>query len=58
VWFSERHRRSLAAVNRRACPPVCKHFRADAALDEFQDATANGHSAPAVAYVIDNPHFI
>jgi MoaA/NifB/PqqE/SkfB family radical SAM enzyme len=58
VWFSERHRRSLVAVNRRDCPAVCKHFRADAALDEFQDASANGHSTPAVVGVIDNPHFI
>ncbi len=59
VWFSERHRRSLAAVDRRDCPTVCKHFRADAALDELEDATVNGDSAPAIAGdVIDNPHFI
>jgi hypothetical protein len=38
VWYSERHRRSLAAVNRSTCPTVCKHFRADAALDEIEDA--------------------
>ena len=58
VWLSERHRRSLAAVNRHACPSVCKHFRADAALDELEDATATGRSARAVADLIDNPHFI
>ena len=59
VWFSDRHRRSLAAVNRRDCPTVCKHFRADAALDELEDATANGDPAPAITGdAIDNPHFI
>jgi hypothetical protein len=59
VWFSEHHRRSLATVNRRDCPTVCKHFRADAALDELEDATANGGSAPDIAGdAIDNPHFI
>ena len=59
VWFSERHRRSLAAVNRSACPTVCKHFRADAALDEIEHVVADGDSAPAIdADTIDNPHFI
>lgn len=59
VWFGDRHRRSLAAVNRRDCPAVCKHFRADAALDEMERATARGDSPPEIADdVIDNPHFI
>jgi MoaA/NifB/PqqE/SkfB family radical SAM enzyme len=59
VWFGERHRRSLATVNRRDCPTVCKHFRADAALDELEDATTRGGPAPAITGdVIDNPHFI
>ena len=59
VWFSERHRRSLAAVDRRDCPAVCKHFRADAALDEMEDAITNGGPAPDIASDgIDNPHFI
>ena len=59
AWFSERHRRSLAAVSRSTCPTVCKHFRADGALDEIEDASANGYSAPAIeADMIDNPHFI
>jgi hypothetical protein len=59
VWFGDRHRRSLAAVNRRDCPAVCKHFRADAALDEMERATAHGDSPPEIADdVIDNPHFI
>jgi MoaA/NifB/PqqE/SkfB family radical SAM enzyme len=58
VWFSERHHRSLAAVDRSTCPTVCKHFRADAALDEIEDAT-NGWPASAIdTDTIDNPHFI
>jgi hypothetical protein len=59
VWFGDRHRHSLATVDRRSCPAVCKHFRADAALDEVERATACGGSPPEIADdVIDNPHFI
>lgn len=59
VWFSERHRRSLAAVDRSTCPTVCKHFRADAVLDELEGAYARSEPPPPIeADTIDNPHFI
>jgi len=59
VWFSERHRRSIDAVDRSACPTVCKNFRADAALDQLEAAgTDVGCVALISAADIDNPHFI
>lgn len=54
LWFSEKHRESLGAVNRLNCPSVCKLFRADRALESLRQNPAGNVDENE----IDNIYFI
>ena len=58
VWFSESHKTSLSQIDRRTCPDVCKHFRADSALDILEENLPQGDELVLDPRTVDNPYFI